>query len=76
MYQRLHAEQAVEDLVIEEGTFKYVLIALSHRPSGAGKLVVRGSCSCGYHDDVLHAARREVGQVFGSNVQVRCNRMV
>ena len=59
--------------MIEEGTFKYVLIALSHRPSGAGKLIVRGSCSCGYHDDVLHAARREISQKFGSDVQVRCS---
>ena len=62
--------QAVEDLVIEEGTFKYVLIALTYRPTEATKLIVRGSCSCGYHNDVLHAARREVSQLFGSKVQV------
>lgn len=60
----------MEDLAIEEGIFKYVLIALTHRPTAATKLIVRGSCSCGYHDDVLHAARREVSQLFGSEVQV------
>ena len=67
--------QAVEDCLIDEGTFKYVLISLQHRPSGAAKLIVRGSCSCGYHDDVLRNARQEVSQLFGGDVKVSCRRI-
>ena len=62
--------QAVEDVVIDEGTFKYVLIHLEDRGSGAAKLIVRGHCDCGYHDDVLQKARREISGA-GLDAKVR-----
>lgn len=63
--------QAIEDIAIDSGTFKYVLISLQDRKDTAStKLIVRGHVDCGYHQDVLERARREVYRT-GLDVQVQ-----
>ena len=47
------AVQAIEDVVIDEGTFKYVLMILADRGSGATKLILRGHSGYGYHVRLL-----------------------
>lgn len=42
---------SIEDVVIDDGTFKYILIALESE-SGIGKSIVRGISEAEYHADV------------------------
>lgn len=43
--------ESIPDVIIDNGTFKYVLIALESE-SGIGKSIVRGSSEAEYHADV------------------------
>eukprot|EP00045_Choanoeca_perplexa_P020486 m.4456 g.4456 ORF g.4456 m.4456 type:complete len:118 (-) comp6965_c0_seq1:1219-1572(-) len=47
----------VEDVDIEAGVFKYVLIKVIDNSSGESKLIVRGYAFAEYHDDIYQHVR-------------------
>ncbi|KAK9804810.1 hypothetical protein WJX72_006897 [[Myrmecia] bisecta] len=55
------AGDALGEVEIDEGVFKYVLLRVSDA-QGSSKLVVRGSAAASWHQDVLDAASREAAQ--------------
>eukprot|EP00892_Ulva_mutabilis_P002921 jgi/Ulvmu1/1262/UM109_0060.1 len=48
------------DCIIDEGSFKYVLIRVSSVDAQESKLIVRGFKSCEYHNDVLQRTKRQL----------------
>lgn len=54
---------AVPDVSIDCGTFKYVLLRLSSTDGARSKLIVRGDGRAAYHNHVFAAARAEVGKI-------------
>mmetsp|Transcript_2529 Transcript_2529/g.5326 ORF Transcript_2529/g.5326 Transcript_2529/m.5326 type:complete len:119 (-) Transcript_2529:23-379(-) len=47
---------AIQQVELDEGTFKYVLILAKEPTTGASKLLVRGYQGCEFHADVLATA--------------------
>ncbi|KRZ84107.1 Methyltransferase-like protein 17, mitochondrial [Trichinella sp. T8] len=58
---------SVEDVVIDEGTFKYILLLV--KSSSSEKFIVRGFSKCEYHDDILQEVSPEI---IGKGMQVKC----
>jgi phosphohistidine phosphatase len=61
---------AVPQVAIDSGVFKYVLLRLSDIEGGSSKLLVRGAAAAAYHDHVLQHARKEVQHLSGGSLQV------
>ena len=50
----------MQDVEIDIGRFKYVLLRVASRESPVSKLVVRGDRSKAYHADILEAVRTDL----------------
>ncbi|XP_003745239.1 14 kDa phosphohistidine phosphatase [Galendromus occidentalis] len=52
--------EAIPDVKIDDGRFKYVLIRVHDKNSDDSKLIVRGSAKCSYHMDIYELAQKEI----------------
>ncbi|OQR73750.1 14 kDa phosphohistidine phosphatase-like [Tropilaelaps mercedesae] len=51
---------AIPEVEIDDGRFKYVLIRVHDKQTNASKLIVRGSASCSYHIDIYELAQKKI----------------
>lgn len=54
--------EAIPDVKIDDGRFKYVLIKVHDKNSNDTKLIVRGTATCSYHMDIYELAQQEIEQ--------------
>uniref|UniRef100_A0A2R5LH07 Uncharacterized protein n=1 Tax=Ornithodoros turicata TaxID=34597 RepID=A0A2R5LH07_9ACAR len=62
----------VEDVVVDDGRFKYVLIRVHDKQTGETKDIVRGSAAAAYHSDVYERVQSELETGGSGRLETEC----